>query len=147
MGKERSTSNNHPMREQRGQVAGPLVVHDPLTLWGTVAGVVTVVEGGRLYMRGSIFGDMHVEYGGRVHVYGNISGHIRIARGAKVIVSGTILGDAINDGGRLVIDRLGDVKGKLSTVKGETHDQRPGLPTPLPPPREPRYPSDRKRPF
>lgn len=124
MRKERTTSDNRTMREERGQIAGPLVVHEPFTLWGTVAGTVTVVEGGKFYLRGSVFGDVTVEYGGRVHIYGNVSGHLSIARGTKVIVSGNILGDATNRGGRLYIDRLGDVKGKLKTLKGETKDGR-----------------------
>ena len=108
------------MREDRGAVAGPLVVHEPYTLWGTCGGTVTVVEGGKFYMRGSIYGDLNVEYGGRVHVYGNITGNLSVARGSKVILSGTVAGDAVNDGGRLYVDTLGEIKGKTRTLKGET---------------------------
>ena len=108
------------MREERGAVAGPLVVHEPYTLWGTCGGTVTVVEGGKFYMRGSIYGDLTVEFGGRVHVYGNITGHLKVAKGAKVILSGTVAGDAVNDGGRLYVDNLGEIKGKTRTLRGET---------------------------
>ena len=108
------------MREERGAVAGPLVVHEPLTLWGTCGGTVTVVEGGKFYMRGSIYGDLNVEYGGRVHVYGNITGDLKVARGSKVILSGIVAGDATNEGGRLYVDAQGEVKGKTRTLKGET---------------------------
>ena len=108
------------MREERGAVAGPLVVHEPYTLWGTVGGTVTVVEGGKFYLRGTIHGDLNVEYGGRVHVYGSVAGGLRVARGTKVIVSGTINGDAVNEGGRLFVDLAGEIKGKVKTLKGET---------------------------
>ncbi len=108
------------MREERGTIAGPLVVHEPFTLWGTVGGDVTVVEGGKFYMRGSIYGDLNVEYGGRVHIHGNIAGSLKVARGTKVIHSGVIVGDAINEGGRLYIDATAKVEGKIKTIKGET---------------------------
>jgi hypothetical protein len=118
------------MREERGAVAGDLVVHEPYTLWGTVGGTVTVVEGGKFYMRGSILGDLNVEYGGRVHVFGNVAGSLKVTRGTKVIVSGTILGDAVNEGGRLFVDLAGEVKGKVKAIKGETKME--GRPVPAP---------------
>ena len=108
------------MREERGQIAGPLVVHEPFTLWGSVGGDVFVVEGGKFYMRGAIYGNLTVEYGGRVHIFGNITGNLKIARGTKVIHSGTIVGDATNEGGRLFIDATAKVHGKIKTLKGET---------------------------
>ena len=108
------------MREERGTVAGPLVVHEPFTLWGSCGGDVIVVEGGKFYLRGNIYGNLTVEYGGRVHVFGNVTGHLKVARGSKVIVSGTVVGHATNEGGRLYVDTLGNIKGKVNTVKGET---------------------------
>jgi predicted acyltransferase (DUF342 family) len=108
------------MREERGTIAGPLVVHEPFTLWGSVGGNVTVVEGGKFYMRGSIYGNLNVEYGGRVHIFGNIAGDLKVARGSKVIHSGVVVGDAVNEGGRLYIDSTAKVEGKIKTVKGET---------------------------
>ncbi len=108
------------MREERGTIAGPLVVHEPFTLWGSVGGDVIVVEGGKFYMRGSIYGSLNVEYGGRVHIYGNIAGNLKVARGSKVIHSGVVAGDAVNEGGRLYIDATAKVQGKIKTLKGET---------------------------
>jgi len=108
------------MREERGQVAGPLVVSEPYTLWGSVGGDVFVVEGGKFYLRGAIYGNLHVEYGGRVHIFGNITGNLKVARGSKVIHSGTIAGDATNEGGRLFIDAIAKIHGKIKTLKGET---------------------------
>jgi predicted acyltransferase (DUF342 family) len=108
------------MKEERGTIAGPLVVHEPYTLWGSVGGKVTVVEGGKFYMRGSIYGDLVVEYGGRVHIYGNISGSLTVERGSKVIHSGNIAGDATNNGGRLFVDAAANILGKTITLKGET---------------------------
>ena len=116
------------MREERGAVAGDLVVDEPYTLWGSVGGTVTVVDGGKFYMRGSIHGDLNVEYGGRVHVFGNVAGSLKVTRGTKVIVSGTILGDAVNEGGRLFVDLAGEVRGKVKAIKGETKVE--GRPTP-----------------
>src|ERR1019366_10173068 len=103
------------MREERGTIAGPLVVHERFTLWGSVGGDVIVVEGGKFYMRGSIYGNLNVEYGGRVHIYGNIAGSLKVARGSKVIHSGVIAGDAVNEGGRLYIDAIAKVEGKIKT--------------------------------
>jgi cytoskeletal protein CcmA (bactofilin family) len=108
------------MREERGTIAGPLVVFEPLELWGTIGGTVTVVEGGKFYMRGSIYGNLNVEYGGRVHIFGNIAGNLKVARGAKVIHSGTIVGDAVNEGGRLFVESTAIIGGKVKTLKGET---------------------------
>ncbi len=119
------------MREERGTIAGPLVVHEKFTLWGSVGGDVTVVEGGKFYLRGSIYGNLNVEYGGRVHIFGNITGNLKIARGTKVIHSGNIMGDAVNEGGRLYIDATATIKGKTRTLKGETkvEPKHPGPPT------------------
>src|ERR1700710_5073 len=111
------------MREERGQVAGPLVVHEAYTLWGSVGGDVIVVEGGKFYMRGSIYGNLRVEYGGRVHIFGNITGDLTVARGSKVIHSGLIGGDATNEGGRLYIDATATISGKIKTLKGETKQE------------------------
>ena len=108
------------MREERGAISGNLTVEDPMELWGKVTGDVRVVENGKMYMRGSIYGDLIVEYGGRVHIYGHVSGNLYVRRGAKVINSGSIAGDAINDGGRLYIERDSNVLGKVKTNRGET---------------------------
>jgi hypothetical protein len=108
------------MREERGQLAGPLVVHERYTLWGSIAGTVTVVEGGKFWMRGSIYGDLNVEYGGRVHIFGTVTGNLKVARGSKVIHSGILMGNAINEGGRLYVDAQATIKGKVKTTKGET---------------------------
>ena len=108
------------MREERGQIAGDIFIHEPFTLWGSVGGDVTVVQGGKLYLRGSIYGDLTVEYGGRVHIYGNVTGKLNVARGAKVIHSGVLGGDAVNNGGRLFVDGGSKIVGKIKTRSGET---------------------------
>jgi cytoskeletal protein CcmA (bactofilin family) len=109
------------MREERGQLAGDVVVYEPFTLWGSIGGNVTVIQGGKFYLRGSIYGNLLVEYRGRVHIYGNLTGDLTISKGAKVIHSGIIGGDAINNGGRLFIDAGSKIVGKIKTRKnGET---------------------------
>ncbi len=108
------------MREERGQIAGDLVVNESLELWGNVGGNVTVVEGGKFYLRGSILGNLIVQYGGRVHVYGQVHGDVTVFDNTKLIHSGHIGGDLINDGGRLFIDRKAKVEGKIKTKSGET---------------------------
>ncbi len=124
------------MREERGQIAGPLVVHEKYTLWGSVGGDVIVVEGGKFYMRGSIYGNLTVEYGGRAHVFGSITGDLKIARGAKVIHSGVIAGDATNEGGRLFVDATAKIEGKVKTLKGETKIEPPPTVPGASPPRQ-----------
>src|SRR5262245_20245262 len=111
---------NEPMREERGQIPGDVVVYEPFTIWGSVGGNVRVIEGGKLYLRGSIYGDLLVEFGGRVHIYGNVTGDLTVERGAKVIHSGVLGGDAVNQGGRIFIEAGSKVVGKIKTKRGET---------------------------
>ncbi|HLL90395.1 MAG TPA: hypothetical protein VK324_13935 [Tepidisphaeraceae bacterium] len=113
------------MREERGTLSGDLVVAETYTLWGTVAGDVRVVAGGKMYVRGAIYGSLSVEDGGRVHVYGNVAGDLVVHPGAKVIHSGLVGGDAVNRGGRLYVDGTGKVTGKVKTKAGETKVDNP----------------------
>jgi len=108
------------MREERGTLSGNQVVSEPLDLWGTISGNVTVVDGGKVYVRGAIYGHLKVAHGGRVHIYGNVSGDLIVLEGAKVIHSGVLGGDAINEGGRLFIDSAARVLGGVRTDSGET---------------------------
>ena len=113
-----------PMREERGQISGDVVVYEPYTLWGTVGGKVTVVDGGKFYLRGSIYGDLIVEHGGRVHIFGNILGSLTLHAGTKVIHSGTIGHDIHNLGGRLLIEKASKIGGKVKTQSGRNQIRR-----------------------
>jgi cytoskeletal protein CcmA (bactofilin family) len=108
------------MREERGHLAGDIQINEPYTLWGSIAGNVSVAKGGKFYMRGAIYGNLNVLPGGRVHVFGNVSGNLIVSDKSKVIHSGTLGGDATNRGGRLYIDAQGKVLGKVRTLEGET---------------------------
>lgn len=108
------------MRDERGNIAGAVTIKEPYTLWGSIAGKVTVVDGSKFYMRGAIYGDMDVQDGGRVHVLGNISGSIYVHEGAKVVMGGNVGGDCHNLGGRLYIEATGSVLGKVKGYQGET---------------------------
>ena len=109
-----------PMREERGRLAGNQTINESVELWGSIAGHVTVVEGGKLYVRGAIYGDLIVEDGGRAHNFGNVQGSIVVREGAKAIHSGVTGKDVINEGGRLVVDATARVGGKIKTKSGET---------------------------
>jgi cytoskeletal protein CcmA (bactofilin family) len=108
------------MKEVRDNLSGPQVIAEKYELWGKVTGDVRVVDGGKFYMRGTIYGDLIVEDGGRVHIFGHVSGNVHLFRGTKVIHSGVVSGSVTNDGGRLYIDRLGQVLGRVKTLRGET---------------------------
>lgn len=108
------------MREERGQLKGDFVIRELYTLWGKIAGNVTVSNGGKFYMRGSIFGDLIAQSGGRVHVFGNLQGRLIVEPEAKVIVSGIIGGDVLNRGGRIYIELAAKILGKVKTKEGET---------------------------
>ena len=108
------------MREERGHLKGDMTVSEPYTLWGSVAGNVTAVKGSKFYVRGAIYGHLTVLHGGRVHVFGNISGNLVVKDGAKVIHSGVVGGDAVNEGGRLYVEAVAKVLGRLRTDEGET---------------------------
>ena len=112
------------MREERGQVVGDVVVYEEYTLWGSIAGNVKVIDGGKFYLRGAIYGDLEVEPGGRVHIFGNITGELTLQPKTKVILSGVLAGDATNRGGRLFIDKTAKIMGKLKTKSGATVDER-----------------------
>ncbi|MGB7156840.1 MAG: hypothetical protein WBD40_02165 [Tepidisphaeraceae bacterium] len=112
------------MREERGQIAGDVIVYEPFTLWGSIGGDVKVIERGKLYVRGAVYGDVVVEYGGRMHVFGRITGSLTVHRGAKVIHSGVLGGDLVNLGGRVFIDHVAKIMGKVKTEKGETKVQQ-----------------------
>jgi cytoskeletal protein CcmA (bactofilin family) len=114
------------MREERGQVSGDIVIYEPYELWGSVGGDVKVIKGGKLYVRGTIYGNLLVEDGGRVHIFGNIVGDVTVEEGAKLVHSGIIAGDAINNGGRLYIEKASQVQGKVKTRKGAETTFEPG---------------------
>jgi cytoskeletal protein CcmA (bactofilin family) len=113
------------MREERGPISGDQKFYEPCNIWGSIAGNVTVIQGGKVYVRGAIYGNLEVEYGGRVHIFGNVSGNLIVNNGAKVIHSGVLGGDAINNGGRLFIEPKAKVMGKVKAIEGETKDNRP----------------------
>ena len=108
------------MREERGQIAGNQIIAEAFTLWGSIAGDIVVIDGGKMYARGAIYGKLSVEEGGRVHIFGNVSGDLVVSEGAKVIVSGIVGGDCTNNGGRLYIDETARVLGRVKMKKGET---------------------------
>ena len=112
------------MREERGHIKGDVVVYETFTLWGSIAGNVKVVEGGKLYLRGAIYGNLKVEPGGRVHIFGNVTGNLTVLEKTKVIHSGNIAGDATNRGGRLFIEKTARINGKVKTKSGATVDDR-----------------------
>src|SRR5438067_11375539 len=108
------------MREERGQIGGDLTVNEEVEQWGSVGGTVTVVRGGKFYLRGAIYGNLVVERHGRVHIFGQIKGDVVVHEKAKLIHSGVIGGNLINQGGRIFVDRGTRVGGKVKTVSGET---------------------------
>jgi cytoskeletal protein CcmA (bactofilin family) len=129
------------MREERGQVAGDVVVTETFELWGTIGGNVTVATGGKLYLRGAVYGNLMVEKGGRVHIFGQVHGNVHLAEQTKVIHGGMVGGNIVNDGGRLFLERGYKVVGKVKTRGGETKIEgvTPELPPerPDPPERQP----------
>jgi cytoskeletal protein CcmA (bactofilin family) len=112
------------MREERGHIKGDVVVYETFTLWGSIAGNVKVVEGGKFYLRGTVFGNIKVEPGGRMHIFGNVAGNLTVLEKTKVIHSGVINGDTTNKGGRLFIEKIAKINGKLKTKAGATVDDR-----------------------
>lgn len=108
------------MREERGTIGGDVVVYEPFTLWGSVGGNVSVIDGGKFWLRGSVYGNVSVEAGGRVHILGSITGDLTVGEKAKVIVTGTVGGDCINLGGRLYIEPAAKIMGSVKTKAGET---------------------------
>jgi hypothetical protein len=108
------------MREERGNIKGDVVVNELYTLWGMVVGNIRVIAEGKFYLRGSIYGNLTVEPGGRVHIFGNLQGKLFVMKKSKVIHSGNIGGDVVNTGGRLFIERIAKIGGKVKTKSGDT---------------------------
>jgi hypothetical protein len=112
------------MREERGQIAADVLIAEPYTLWGSAGGTVTVIAGGKFYLRGAIYGDLVVEDGGRAHILGSVAGNLVVKTGAKVILSGTVGRNAVNEGGRLYIEHTGKVLGKTKSKRGKTEHRK-----------------------
>src|SRR5258706_14773418 len=108
------------MREERGRLPGGKIIDESVELWCLVGGHVTGIDGGKFYGRGAIYGNLPVEDGGRCHIFGNVQGNVIVKEGAKVIHSGVVGQHVINEGGRLVVDALAKVMGKIKTRSGET---------------------------
>jgi cytoskeletal protein CcmA (bactofilin family) len=139
------------MRDERGQLIGDMTIGEPYTLWGTIGGNVTAVAGSKFYVRGSIFGNLTVDQGARVHVFGHVSGDVVVMERAKMVHSGVIGGNAINRGGRLLIDETAKVMGKVRTESGQTQIGPEPPPPPEPdviipePPPQPWHQPNRRR--
>ncbi len=101
------------------------MVKESTELWGSVAGNVRVTRGVKFYMRGAVYGDLTIEAGGRCHVFGNVSGNLIVHEDTKVIHSGVVGKDIINEGGRLVVEAISKVMGKVRTKSGETKLEGP----------------------
>jgi hypothetical protein len=108
------------MREERNKIVGDQTINELYTLWGMIVGNVTVVEGGKLYLRGSIFGSLTIAPGGRSHIFGTVRGDVTVDDKAKLVHSGTIGGDLINRGGRVHVDLVSKTEGKVKTKEGNT---------------------------
>ena len=108
------------MREERGNIAGDIVVNEEFTLWGVILGNVKVVNEGKFYIRGSVYGNLIVDRGGRVHIFGQVTGNVRLEKYSKTINSGLVGGDLINEGGRYFGDPDSKILGKIKARKGET---------------------------
>jgi hypothetical protein len=93
---------------------------------------VTVVDGGKLYLRGTIYGDLIIDRGARVHIFGQIQGSVRVHKHSKVVHSGVIGGDLINEGGRLFVEKISKVGGKVKTLSGRTKVEAAGARKPPP---------------
>jgi cytoskeletal protein CcmA (bactofilin family) len=109
------------MREERGHIAGNVSINEPYTLWGSIGGTVSAMDGSKFYMRGAIYGDLNIAPGGRVHVLGNITGNVTVSPKSKVILGGTVGGNVTNLGGRLYIEATARILGKVRAGdSGET---------------------------
>ncbi len=107
------------MHEERGHLQGDQIINIAIDLVGKIVGNVTVVDGGKMYVRGSIIGNLTVEDGGRVHIFGHVTGELLVKKGAKVILDG-VVNTATNRGGRLFIESTGQVIRKLRAIDGDT---------------------------
>jgi hypothetical protein len=120
------------MRQERGHLPGGLIINEELELLGSVGGNVTVVDGGKLYLRGTIYGDLIIDRGARVHIFGQIQGSVTVHKHSKVVHSGVIGGDLVNEGGRLFVEKISKVGGKVKTLSGRTKLESSGARKPPP---------------
>lgn len=68
------------MREEHGEVAGPLTISDDYALHGMVSG------------------DLVVESGGHLQLFGMVTGTLRITDGGSAIIRGMVSKDVLNAG-------------------------------------------------
>jgi cytoskeletal protein CcmA (bactofilin family) len=128
---QRSTADRSitAMREERENLAGPVTINESLDLHGNVGGTITIVKGGKVYIRGGVYGSLIAADGGRVHLLGHVRGDVIVEEGSKAILSGAVGGDVINHGGRLYVHATAHIMGKWKIGKGknefETGANRP----------------------
>src|SRR5450432_1518563 len=111
------------MREERGKLAGDVVVYEEYTLWGSVGGNIHIIKGGKLYLRGTVYGNLLADAGARVHIFGNVAGDVTVMEKAKLVHSGVIGGNLTNEGGRVYVENMSRVMGKVKTKSGDTQIQ------------------------
>jgi hypothetical protein len=64
------------VKTERRKIEGNLEVSEPLQLYSTVTGNLTVKSGGSLFLYGTCAGDLAVEKGGEATIYGTVSGNL-----------------------------------------------------------------------
>src|ERR1700733_8922198 len=103
------------MRKERNKIVGDQTINELYTLWGMIVGNVTVVEGGKLYLRGSIFGSLSIAPGGRAYFFGWVRGAVAAEKKARLLDRGSVVGHLISRGGRIHFDLAPKTGGKVTT--------------------------------
>ena len=93
------------MREEHGEVAGPLTISDDYALHGMVSG------------------DLVVESGGHLQLFGMVTGTLRITDGGSAIIRGMVSKDVLNAG---QLEVYGMVIGRLDSTSEATTVIVPG---------------------
>lgn len=84
------------METKSGMIEGDYTVTGDLTLLGMVTGSITVVAGGRLYLRGTCANNLIVKLGGFAFVTGTVGNDVHNA--GSVDVEGTVNGSVLSIG-------------------------------------------------
>ena len=84
------------METQSGTIKGDFTVVGDFTLAGTVTGSITVLAGGRLYLRGTCMNNMIVQSGGAAFVFGTVGSDVHNA--GNVEIEGTVNGSVLSIG-------------------------------------------------
>lgn len=101
------------MKIENGKIEGNFTVNSEMTINGMVTGSITVVAGGKLYLRGTCSNNIIVQSGGSAFLYGTVGNDVHNA--GNVEVEGTVNGSVLSIGAPFKKSDGAVIRGRIAT--------------------------------